>query len=140
MTTHELNGKIVGVVEVPANGKDPDIVDNAIILYWLDDNTKPFDKTTNKANYFHYKLPSSGWQILSLASEMTEEQSATLGMTLKEFKEWLKSLGFVVENEMGDTEPDIENYLSGRQHAHFVRKWQEAQKLVQNLLIIVKEK
>lgn len=118
--------------------------------------------------YETIKLDGTDWQILSLASEMTEEKARqivhslpsvfghyrdykdytkpydvsksqyTFTTALESFKSWLKSLELVVENPY--PKPNGKRDFSGSDEDKLIWDYDEVQKLVQNLLIIYKNK
>ena len=59
----ETNGITVLAVPVPQQAKDPGIINSTLILHWLTSPNKPFDRVSNKVNYFYFELPEGDWTI-----------------------------------------------------------------------------
>lgn len=83
LTAHTLpDGREILFIEVPEGYKDPDVIDDTLILYSLYDNSKPFDRDYNKAKYFHCDLPQGKWRIIGVSDQMSEEECKPLVSTL----------------------------------------------------------
>lgn len=97
------------------------------------------------------KIPKGNWQLIGKLSELTEEQAKGLVESIeipfapdeicypdysvtgfKGLDTALESFHSAIEAECHYAknpwpEPEIENYLSGRQYKHFLHKWQDDQ-------------
>lgn len=130
MTQHEINGKIVGFVEVDEQATGFEILVNCLL--WDNRETGSYDDCV--------ELPEGNWQILSLHSEMTEEKARELGLSLEQYHSLVKSLGLVTENPIPEPEFQCDEYGKGGYCEVWVKEFEEAQRLVKNYLLIYKEK
>lgn len=155
MTTHELNGKTVGVVEVPSDAKDFHIDGIRLCIY-------------SRMGRWDWKwLPSKGFKFLSLASDMTEEMAKmimpkifpelvdshyynytpkndfdTFNTALESLRSWERSKGVMTVNPYGD-EPIKEDYVLESQYdvdalSNIYNKWSVAQQQVVNIAYLIK--
>lgn len=154
MRQYELNGKIVGVVPITVH--EP----NSITIEEINGINTLSQMGVDGVPHF-IDIPEGSWQIISLASEMTEEKAKLimekniLGLyanyvykhidfsfvnALDSFTSWLKSLGYVIDNPIPQPEAQFNEYGEGGYCETWIKDYEEAQGQVQKLLIIYKNK